>query len=210
MGEHGDMLSKIVDTDTFEAAFETLIEAGGQLIQNLRQTGADALLQGDHNTADWAIQRCKALEGLQKQLKDLQKNAGRILRGRSVPDLASPRGGQVKRKRRAGGLTEKDLETPILVELLDAGGQASTDIMQDRLYRRLRDQLTEEDMAGVPSNPACQHWWNRACWARNTLREEGYIKPDSPRGIWELTTKGREEARRRKDALLREAIRDDS
>jgi restriction system protein len=35
-------------------------------------------------------------------------------------------------------------------------------------------------------------WRNTAQWARNSLREEGLIRDDSPRGIWEITDKGRQ------------------
>jgi predicted CopG family antitoxin len=35
---------------------------------------------------------------------------------------------------------------------------------------------------------------NTIAWARNKLKEDGLIKNDSPRGIWELTEQGIEEA----------------
>jgi restriction system protein len=35
-------------------------------------------------------------------------------------------------------------------------------------------------------------WRCTAEWMRNSLREEGLIPDDSPRGIWEITDKGRQ------------------
>jgi hypothetical protein len=32
---------------------------------------------------------------------------------------------------------------------------------------------------------------NTAQWARNDLREQGLIRDDTPRAIWEITEKGR-------------------
>jgi predicted transcriptional regulator len=32
---------------------------------------------------------------------------------------------------------------------------------------------------------------NTAQWARNDLREQGLIRDDTPRSIWEITEKGR-------------------
>jgi predicted transcriptional regulator len=32
---------------------------------------------------------------------------------------------------------------------------------------------------------------NTAQWARNSLREEGLIRDDTPRSIWEITEEGR-------------------
>ncbi len=34
-------------------------------------------------------------------------------------------------------------------------------------------------------------WRNTAQWARNTLREEGLIRDDTPRGIWAISDAGR-------------------
>ena len=36
------------------------------------------------------------------------------------------------------------------------------------------------------------HWRNTAQWVRNDLREEGLIRDDPPRSIWEITEKGRQ------------------
>jgi predicted transcriptional regulator len=33
---------------------------------------------------------------------------------------------------------------------------------------------------------------NTEQWARNSLREEGLIRDDTPRSIWEITDKGRQ------------------
>jgi len=34
------------------------------------------------------------------------------------------------------------------------------------------------------------HWRNTAQWCKNTLMQEGLLKSDSPKGIWEITEKG--------------------
>ena len=33
---------------------------------------------------------------------------------------------------------------------------------------------------------------NTAQWARNTLREEGLIRDDTPRSVWEMAWEGRQ------------------
>jgi hypothetical protein len=35
-------------------------------------------------------------------------------------------------------------------------------------------------------------WRNTAQWARNDLREQGLIRDDTPRSVWEITDKGRQ------------------
>ncbi|MCC7571175.1 winged helix-turn-helix domain-containing protein, partial [Candidatus Micrarchaeota archaeon] len=44
----------------------------------------------------------------------------------------------------------------------------------------------------LASNPDNPRWRNTAQWARNSMvNEEGFLKKDSPRGIWEISEKGR-------------------
>lgn len=33
-------------------------------------------------------------------------------------------------------------------------------------------------------------WWNATQFERYALKEEGYLRDDSPRGVWELSEKG--------------------
>jgi restriction system protein len=40
-----------------------------------------------------------------------------------------------------------------------------------------------------PDNP---RWRNAAQWARNSMVNEGLLKKDSPRGVWEISDKGKQ------------------
>ena len=40
------------------------------------------------------------------------------------------------------------------------------------------------------------HWWNLARWERNSMVKEGLLRRGSPRGVWELSEKGRREVER--------------
>lgn len=33
-------------------------------------------------------------------------------------------------------------------------------------------------------------WWNLVCFERRKLKKEGYLRDDSPHGVWELSEKG--------------------
>ncbi len=46
-------------------------------------------------------------------------------------------------------------------------------------------QLNQHDLAPLPSDGVTPRWQNTAQWARNALREGGYLRSDSPHGIWE-------------------------
>ena len=54
----------------------------------------------------------------------------------------------------------------------------------------MKDILNKVDFELLPSGNDYR-WRNTACWARNTMIKEGLIKKDSPRGIWEITEKGK-------------------
>jgi len=45
-----------------------------------------------------------------------------------------------------------------------------------------------DPLASGPDNP---RWRNAAQWARNSMIRDGLLKGDSPRGVWEISDKGR-------------------
>jgi Mrr N-terminal domain len=104
----------------------------------------------------------------------------------SGPKPSAPRSG-----RAAPGsiLSEREYETPILIELLERGGSAHATEVTNAVGRRLADRLTELDYAKLDSGEV--RWRNRAAFTRLTLRKRGLLRDDSPRGIWELSGEGR-------------------
>lgn len=71
--------------------------------------------------------------------------------------------------------------------LISLGGSAKT---QDVLAKvEASAPLTPDDWLGVSSTNE-PRWRNDARWERNAMKEDGLIRPDSPRGIWELSPSG--------------------
>lgn len=62
--------------------------------------------------------------------------------------------------------------------------------MISALETRLADKLTERDRDKLEMGEV--RWMNRARFARLRMKELGLISNESPRGIWEITEKGRE------------------
>lgn len=60
-----------------------------------------------------------------------------------------------------------------------------------RVFAKLRDRLKPKDLEKLSSGTTVR-WKNKAQWERQRLKSEGYLKTDSPRGIWEITDKGRD------------------
>jgi hypothetical protein len=72
--------------------------------------------------------------------------------------------------------------------LYEMGGSGKTAEVLDRVKEILGDKLTDADYATMKHGEI--RWRNSAQWERNDMVEEGLLKKNSPRGVWELTEKG--------------------
>jgi hypothetical protein len=86
-------------------------------------------------------------------------------------------------------LPETEYWLPILQLLDEAGGQARSRDVIDALERRLGSSLRANDHDVLEMGEI--RWRNRARFARLRMKELGLVSSKSPRGIWEITEKGR-------------------
>ena len=77
----------------------------------------------------------------------------------------------------------------MLQSLVGLGGKASTSDVLDRVCEQMQRQLNEHDLSSLASGDT-PRWRNTAQWARNTMREEGFIVAGSPHGVWEISEQG--------------------
>ena len=96
-----------------------------------------------------------------------------------------------KRRSRGNKLPQKEFRLPLLETLLELGGAAEVKDVRKAIFPRIKEKLSEDDFELVSSGD--ERWWNATCWERSDLVKEGLFRKDSPRGIWELSSKGREE-----------------
>lgn len=78
---------------------------------------------------------------------------------------------------------------PILESLIELGGSGKVGSVLEKVYEKMKNQLTPADLEKVPSGPI--RWRNQAQWKRLDLKNRGYLKEDSPSGIWEISEEGR-------------------
>lgn len=97
-------------------------------------------------------------------------------------------GGRIKK---GEATPKKEYVHPLLEVLIEMGGSGKVRDILDKIGNKMRDKLTAVDQRPLRSGKSIR-WRNRAMWVRNTLKNEGYLKADSPNGIWEITEKGRE------------------
>jgi len=106
---------------------------------------------------------------------------------------------ETKAQRRDLGRLRKGLRTPeaayyrpILEVLAEMGGSGETGEVLDRVGRKMKGLLKDVDFDPLASGPDNPRWRNAAQWARNAMVREGLLKADSPRGVWQISDKGRE------------------
>jgi len=86
-------------------------------------------------------------------------------------------------------LPESEYWIPILRILDEAGGGARSRDVIVALGERLDSKFTPRDWDILEMGEV--RWQNRARFARLRMKEQGLVKKNSPRGIWEITDEGR-------------------
>ena len=106
-------------------------------------------------------------------------------------DTRPRKSGPTKRTRAKKGtlLDERAYEGPILQALVEHDGRAAAREVLDRVGELVDDQLTEADRNTL--NTGAVRWHSRVQFARLRLKEQGLVKKDSPRGVWEISDEGR-------------------
>ena len=107
----------------------------------------------------------------------------------------SSRATQTKRAARGTLLPQAEYELPLLESLVELGGSGPASEVIERVGSKLDERLTAADRSTLASGDV--RWRNRVQFVRIGLVKEGLIARESPRGIWEVTDKGRDRVRDR-------------
>ena len=132
-------------------------------------------------------------KALMKRAKPLEDTPNSVLR--RVLGLSS--GGRSRTRtfvaRDLSGLPQREFKRPLLEVLYGLGGSAHIKDAKREFFRQFKSLLQPVDLQPLVSGNQIR-WENKLEWARFHLVEEGLMRRDSPKGIWELTDKGRKEA----------------
>ncbi len=135
------------------------------------------------NTAQWA-RNSLVKEGL------LKSNSPRGIWEITEVGHMSLRHNQV-RLQRGARTPEEVYYRPILKALNELGGSAKMNDVLEKVEQSMKNVLKQVDYEPLASDTEMLRWRNTAQWARHTLVKENLLKSNSPRGIWEITEKGR-------------------
>ncbi len=78
----------------------------------------------------------------------------------------------------------------ILNVLIEMGGSGKPKYVVEKIGEKMRNILTEKDREKLRTGTDLR-WENRVKWVRNSLKESGYLREDSPHGLWEISESGR-------------------
>ena len=130
-------------------------------------------------------------EALTKRAKPLEDTPNSVLRRLLGLDKKPIRKGKVL----VGHMPHPEYRRPILEALEEMGGRGKVDEVLRRVFEKVKTKLKDVDREALPSAKELR-WRNSARWQRQYMVNDGLLRNDSPRGVWEITEKGRQYLRR--------------
>ena len=173
-------------------AFEMLLREIDAEIGSLNQVGAKAFERSEYFKAREAAERANALSAFRQKVSALYEQ-WKAIASRTKVRRYRETGTRLSRTLRLpkGAKTpDREYYIPILQALVEMGGSGKTSTVLDRVHQIMKGTLKPVDHEILPSNRESR-WANTAQWARLKLVKKGLLKPDSPNGIWEITSEGR-------------------
>jgi hypothetical protein len=181
------------------AAFEMLLEEVEAEIDFVNGVGAKAFGGRDYDKAKEALGRAGVLTAFRDKVAILRREWEELAAAAERDEDEA-----TKAERRDLGRLRKGIRTPeaaycvpILRALSEMKGAGRIGPVLERVGQIMKPVLKDVDYQPLASDPDNLRWRNAAQWARNSMVREGLLKADSPRGLWEITDKGR--------ALLKES-----
>ncbi len=181
------------------SGFEMLLEEVEAEIDFFTRIGSRAFESRDFRKVDEARTQAEKVTAFRDKVAALRKEWGAISGSEAEEDE------ETKAERRNLGRLRKGLRTPeaayylpILKALIELGGSAKMQAVLDKVHKAMKPILKDVDHEPLASEPDMPRWRNSAQWARNTMRQEGLLKDDSPHGTWEITATGRKRSEEHK------------
>lgn len=186
------------DSTNVFVAFEMLLEEIETEIDFINKVGARALEGRDYDGARESLERASQATTLRDKIVSLRKEWEALTvtrRGTEEEEIIRADRRNLGRLQRGMRTPETVFYQPILQALDELGGSAKMNEVLTRVERLMKGKLRQVDYQPLASDPEMLRWHNTAQWARNSMVKEGLLKPNSPRGIWEIAEAGRNSLR---------------
>jgi restriction system protein len=179
-----------MDRNEVSTAFEIVMEEVESVVDNLNEEGSESFRKGDYDKARGLIEYATRLTDFRGRVRNLQKEWENLFTSK-IPAKKGRKKKITSRLNRGLRTSEDAFRRPILEVLSASGGSGKVSDVLDRVGDKVKDALNDNDCQQLPSYPHEIRWRNTAQWCRNTLVQEGLLKNNSPRGVWEISEKGR-------------------
>jgi restriction system protein len=177
-----------------QAAFEMLLEEIEAEIDFVTGIGSKAFEKRDLDRAQDALEHAGKLTAFRDKAVALRKEWD----GFTVIEADEEDRKTAQKQRQNLGRLKRGMRTreeayyvPILQVLSEMGGSGKVADVLERVGKKMKGVLKKADYEPLASGPDYLRWRNAAQWARNTMVNEGLLKNDSPRGVWEISDKGK-------------------
>ena len=177
-----------MDKNKVYIAFEILLKEIDEAINIISDEAEKHLKAKDFGKAKTLIEYGEQLKYFREKIKTLRKKWQTIFSEK--PPIQDQKN-KVKGNKKGGRTPEEQFIIPILESIIELGGKAEVKRVYERVHSKMKDILTEYDYEPLPSNPQEIRWKNNVRFARLRMVKEGLLAENSPRGIWEITEKGR-------------------
>lgn len=170
-------------------------EAFTNLLNELENAASQLVFEAETAARSKDFEKMKEIGEKGEKLKNLIEKLEKLQMEWEVISnkiFQSPEKETKVRKFKKGLKTEdRNYYIPILESLIELGGSARTADVLEKVYEKMKHRLNEYDKQPVPSDSHEPRWKNSARWVRFYMIKVGLLADDSPRGIWEITQKGR-------------------
>lgn len=175
------------------SAFEILLEEIEAEIDFVNNIGSKAFEGRVYERAKEALERAGTLTSFRDRVAAMRKEwDGLAAAAERQEDEETRVARRNLRKLRKGLRTpEAAYYHPILMVLERMGGSGKVADVLEQVKQIMKPVLKDVDYEPLASSPDNPRWRNAAQWARNSMIQEGLLKADSPRGVWEITEAGR-------------------
>jgi restriction system protein len=188
-------MTKMKNNTDVEEALDLLASEVREEILRIRDEGAEAMKKGDYKTAQSVIDFAGKLETFASNVDNLVGQWKLIAEQHEVEPEAVKEivGKSFFGKARKGTITtHEDFYVPLLQALLNLGGSGKTQKVVDEVGKLVKGKLKPKDFELLKTGSETVRWRNKVMWSRNNLVHQlGYMKSDSPRGVWAISEKGR-------------------
>jgi len=177
-----------------DAAFDILLEQIEAEIDLVNRIGARAFESRNYDSARDALERAGRVIAFRDRTAALRREWVSL----AGPQVAEEETAEEHTQRRDLGRLRRGLRTPeeayyrpILQALVEMNGRAVMGQILDQVGQIMNGVLRDVDYQPLASDPELPRWRNAAQWARNSMVQEGLLRDDSPRGIWEISEAGK-------------------